>query len=1280
MTGSKPQATPNPGQAGPAGPAAADLQALADAVAAADWPAAMRRALAFTGRFAEHPLGWQALGIARAAAGDDAAALSAFERAAALAPGDADIACQTAHALKRLHRLPEAEAGYRRVLALHPDHVEALNHLADALFRQGRLAEAEAAFRQSLALRPGDAQTHANLGVMLKNQGKLAAAEAAYRQALALQPGFADALSNLGVLLNRMERRGEAEAAYRQSLAARPGNADTLSNLGLLLMEQGRLAEAEAVCRQALAIDPGLFAARSNLLFMLNHGDGLAPEAALREALEFGRLAAAAAPAPYTAWTCKPQPDRLRVGIVSGDLRGHPVGYFLDAVLDSLTGERIELIAYPTHHVTDALSRRLKAHCIAWRPLLGLSDRAAAELIHADGIHVLLDLSGHTAHNRLPVFAHKPAPLQASWLGYFATTGLAAMDGLIADPVSVPAGQEHHFSEQVWRLPRTRLCFTPPLDAPAVSPLPALARGHVTFGCFQSLAKVGDGVLDAWGAVLAAVPTARLRLQCRQLAEPAAAAALLARLRDRGIDANRVDLHVHAPRAAYLSAHAEVDILLDTFPYPGGTTTCEALWMGLPTVSIAGKRLLARQGASLLAAAGLADWVADDEAAYVAKAVAAAADLPALAALRERLRSQVRASPVFDAPRFAHDLGALIWGRWQGWWAAQSQAAAGPAAGAGHAGVSIASAPRVSGSSNNAGTRNDTAPDPRANAMNAAILYRPEGFDTGRDKLMGRHAASEGFLKGIVRHGQLDRLYCYTTSRDLAGHFHRLVGSFGNQRPVHWLDEADAGSPRAPGALYLPDPSLAAAAWRRRGSGGGSGTGQRQYSITGITHTTASAGAMDWIVGLLSAPVQAWDALICTSSVVHDTVERVLVEQQEYLASRMGATHFTRPQLPVIPLGVDTAAYAASAAQRDAARRELGIGEHDVVVLFVGRLSFHAKAHPLPMYLGLEQAARAWAQQGGRGKVHLVQAGWFANEAIESAFRSGAAMFCPSVVCTFVDGRKPDARQMAWQAADLFTSLSDNFQETFGLTPIEAMAAGLPGVVSDWNGYRDTVRDGIDGLRVPTLMPRAGLGTDLADRHAAGIDSYDVYCGVSSQFVAIAPEAAAAAYLRLISDAALRQRLGAAARQQALAVFDWSVVIARYQALWAELATRRAAGDESAARRPGQPANPSRLDPFVSFASYASDTLSPAHAVTIAPGADAVRLQAWLQSPLLSYMQRAAPDADEIGRLLAELQQRGTLSVADILAGTAEERRGRVERGLVWLAKLGGVMIRPSGR
>ncbi|WP_374384923.1 glycosyltransferase family 4 protein [Dongia sp.] len=552
---------------------------------------------------------------------------------------------------------------------------------------------------------------------------------------------------------------------------------------------------------------------------------------------------------------------------------------------------------------------------------------------------------------------------------------------------------------------------------------------------------------------------------------------------------------------------------------------------------------------------------------------------------------------------------------------------------------------------------------------NAAIFYQPEGYDTSRQKLMGRHAAGEGFLKGFLRWSGVDTLYCYAATKEFGGHFQRLVGSFGNKRPVRWLDERDAASPKGPGTLYLPDPSLAAAAWRRRA------VGQRLYSITGITHTTASAGAMDWITGLLSAPVQNWDALICTSSVVRDTIDLVLNEQADYLRTRLGATRFTRPQLPIIPLGVDTEAFAPDEAKRAAARAALGLGADDVAILFVGRLSFHAKAHPLPMYLGLERAAQALAKSGSR-KIHLIQAGWFANDFIDNAFRSGAAQFCPSVRAHFLDGRKSDLRNQAWAAADLFTSLSDNFQETFGLTPIEAMAAGLPGVVSDWNGYKDTVRDGIDGFRVPTLMPRAGLGADLADRHAAGIDTYDLYCGFSSQFVAIDPNAVAKTYLKLIEDGDLRRKMGAAARARAVDTFDWRVVVQRYQALWTELAELRKAADESAARQAGEAANPARLDPFVSFTSYPSEILSEQHVIAATPGADGARLQTLLQSPLISFVKPVVPELDDCARILADLQRRGPMSVGDLLADAPDSRRDRIERGLVWLAKLGLVQIR----
>jgi len=552
-----------------------------------------------------------------------------------------------------------------------------------------------------------------------------------------------------------------------------------------------------------------------------------------------------------------------------------------------------------------------------------------------------------------------------------------------------------------------------------------------------------------------------------------------------------------------------------------------------------------------------------------------------------------------------------------------------------------------------------------ANGANAAILYRPEGFETTGPRLMGRQAAGEGFLKGFVQHADVERLYCYTPRREQAEHFHAAVRDSGNTRPVKWLNEADPRSPAEAGTLYLPDPSISQHAWRRRR------VDQRAYSITGITHTTASAGAMDWIAGLQLSPAQEWDALICTSTVVKQTVDFVLDAQAEFLRARLGAQHFPRPQLPVIPLGIDTASFTPDAALRAQGRKALGIEEDDIVVLFVGRLSFHAKAHPLPMYLGLERVARTMP---GR-KIHLLQAGWFANEFIEKAFKSGAAQFCPSVRCEFVDGRDAVARQQAWQAADIFSSLSDNIQETYGLAPVEAMAAGLPSVVTDWNGYRDTIRNGIDGIRVPTMMPPPGWAEDLADRHANQIDNYDHYCGFTSQFVAVDPEVCAASYARLINDPALRRQMGEAARQRAVSHFDWRVVIAQYQHLWAELAERRRGAPESAPRIAGQPAQPTRADPYRAFASYATSTLAPNDTIALLPGATPQLFDAVASSALIAFAKAVNPPIPEMHRLLESMKD-GERTLAQLAQDWPPETRSWRARSLLWLAKLGLVRIK----
>jgi glycosyltransferase involved in cell wall biosynthesis len=307
---------------------------------------------------------------------------------------------------------------------------------------------------------------------------------------------------------------------------------------------------------------------------------------------------------------------------------------------------------------------------------------------------------------------------------------------------------------------------------------------------------------------------------------------------------------------------------------------------------------------------------------------------------------------------------------------------------------------------------------------------------------------------------------------------------------------------------------------------------------------------MDSLVELLTAPVQPWDAVICTSSAVKDNVNRVLQAEVDRLKERLGVQKIILPQLPVIPLGIHTDDFRFTQLQKQKARTAIDADENTHVVLYMGRLSFHAKAHPLAMYQALQKAAQK-LPKGER--ILLVECGWFSNEFIEQAYIDASREAAPSVKVVRLDGRKAEDRQTAWASADIFCSLSDNIQETFGIVPIEAMAAGIPVVVSDWDGYKDTVRNGVDGFRVPTLMPQAGLGNDLAYRHALGIDNYDMYCGHACSLVAVDIEAAARSFSDLFASKDLREKMGSAGEQRAKEMYDWSVIIPQYEQLWAQL-------------------------------------------------------------------------------------------------------------------------------
>lgn len=553
---------------------------------------------------------------------------------------------------------------------------------------------------------------------------------------------------------------------------------------------------------------------------------------------------------------------------------------------------------------------------------------------------------------------------------------------------------------------------------------------------------------------------------------------------------------------------------------------------------------------------------------------------------------------------------------------------------------------------------------------NAAIYYHPDGFDTSVSRLMGRQAAGEGFLRAWVRHGGQAQLACYVEKQQHAEQFAaqaRAAGWPGGEvlchGPAHWAGLETIGT------LALPGPGLGEFAWHRRMQGREAG-----YSIVGVTHTTASMGAMDTIGGMLTAPLRPWDALICTSRSVVDTVRTTLANQMAYLRERLpGATAPELPRIAMIPLGVETERFAADPAARAAWRDRLGIGPDDIAVLFVGRLSFHAKAQIVPFYQALQKVARDLPP--GR-RLHLVEAGWFANDAIRQAYEQAGRDYAPDVTRHAVDGRDPASRYSIWQAGDIFCSLSDNIQETFGLTPIEAMAAGLPVVVSDWDGYRDTVRDGVDGFRIPTIAPPPGLSEDLAYRHATGIDNYDFYCGQTCQFVVVDIDATARAIGRLAVDPELRARMGRAARDRAHSHYDWRHVIGWYQTLYAELAEIRAAAVVPAA---ATPRHPLRADPFHSFASYPTRRSRPDDIAHLCAGADAAAVALLRSQASVGYAVDALP-ADMLVIPVLDALAGGPQPVGNLLLPVPSGDKARVWRGILWLEKHGLLRTTPAGQ
>jgi protein O-GlcNAc transferase len=611
---------------------------------------------------------WLRLADAYRSQGSLPDALAAAGRAVALAPRDGLAHLIQGSVLAALGRLAEAAASLTEAVRLVPDSARAHNDLGCVLLLAGKNEEAARHLERAAALEPGADRTQYYLGVALHRLGRRDAAEAALRRATELDPGGFDAQWQRAQVLMDAERYDDAVAALEQTLAIRPDAPEAHRARAYLLGRLGLAAEAAAAHHEALRTNPDSEVVHGNFLLFSCYDPDLPPADLLARTRAWSDRCLAAA-GPVGPHANDPDPERpLQVGYISPDFCGHAVAGFIEPVLRHHDRDRISVTCYANVAHPDRVTAFLRRIVQGWRDISGQSDDDVARSIRADGIDILVDLAGYTGRGRVPVLARAPAPIQVSYLGYPATTGLPTVTYRLTDSLADPPGVEAWYTEGLWRLEPPFFCYQPFLDAPDVGPLPADTTGAVTFGCLLNPLKVNRRTVALWARVLEAVPGARLLVFRDVLSSPRARARILADFAETGIGADRIDLEWRRPEdGGHHAVFRRIDIALDTVPFCGHTTTCEALWMGVPTVTRAGDLFAGRMGACVLTAVGLDDLIAPDDDAFVAIAARLAGDRQRLSEMRAALRERVRHSPICDAAGFTRRLEAAYREMWRRW-------------------------------------------------------------------------------------------------------------------------------------------------------------------------------------------------------------------------------------------------------------------------------------------------------------------------------------------------------------------------------------------------------------------------------------------------------------------------------------------------------------------------------------------------------------------------------------------------------------------------------------
>lgn len=603
------------------------------------------------------------LGVTLMALGRPQEAERHYKSALKIRPEYTPALVNLANALRLRNAYDQALECCKLAISIKPNYGDAYNTIGAISLDIHNLDDAERYFLEAINVDNKNASYLSNLGNVLKEKGLLNSSLEIHKKALKLNDKNSEIKNSLGVVQQLLGKFDDAKITFNEAIRLNPNEAKYHSNMGSVLRVLGDYTEAERSYRTAISLKEDNFVAYSNLLFLF--ASSPYNETVYRvESQKFGKLATLRARTHGVMEQEVKSFRKKRVGFVSGDLRRHPVGYFLEALIIKLAESSLEIIAYPTTHVNDDLTNRIKPYFSSWKPITLLSDLEAYEKIRNDRVDVLIDLSGHTAGNRLPLFAFRPAPVQVTWLGFFASTGLKEMDFILGDQFVTPLSESANFIEKIYHLPDSYLCFTAPNENIAVKILPALEMGYITFGNFNSLDRMNDDVVRVWARILTSVKHSKLFLKCKSLDSDSIKERTLNRLNKAGISKSRVIIEGYTPRNEYLEAYNQVDIALSPFPYGGGTTSVEGLWMGVPVVTMSGSHFLSHLGESIAHNSGLSDWIASDEDEYVSKAIAFASDHGKLANLRSRLREKIESSPLLNAEKFASNFEAAIKGMW----------------------------------------------------------------------------------------------------------------------------------------------------------------------------------------------------------------------------------------------------------------------------------------------------------------------------------------------------------------------------------------------------------------------------------------------------------------------------------------------------------------------------------------------------------------------------------------------------------------------------------------